>query len=264
MSKWENFEVECTNFLNEQFGKYAKFYHQGGSNSTIPDIEVLTNKNKKFFIEAKQSPAQCGQFVLLPSIKDKKFDYSKLNITKLNSYSQQIIDYMNKNFEEFKEAGTSGKDIIFPNSENIFINWIINTYKEKNVKFFITNNYVILPIEKFSEYFKVKAKYRVKRSGSSSVGNSYIEKVKTFITSLDLVIDNFKIDKDKLFVFSKTNLDKNKFVLNGVEYMFSNRDDAYEIRRLSNTFNANVIFSIELKTNKQGISISDFIFVLVE
>ena len=40
------------------------------------------------------------------------------------------------------------------------------------------------------------------------------------------------------------------------------RDNYYEIRKLSNTFNANVIFSIELKSNDSGISIADFIFIL--
>jgi hypothetical protein len=45
--------------------------------------------------------------------------------------------------------------------------------------------------------------------------------------------------------------------------MISKRENNFEVRKLSNTFNANVIFSIELKTNKEGISIADFIFILV-
>lgn len=63
---------------------------------------------------------------------------------------------------------------------------------------------------------------------------------------------------DKLFVTSNEDLDKIRFVIDEYEYMFSKRDDRYEIRKLSNTFNANVIFSIE-KNNQPGISPDEFI-----
>ena len=49
MSTWEQFEIDCTRFLMEQFGEYATFIHQGGSDSTVPDIKVTTKKNKQFF-----------------------------------------------------------------------------------------------------------------------------------------------------------------------------------------------------------------------
>ena len=139
MSTWEQFEIDCTRFLMEQFGEYATFIHQGGSDSTVPDIKVTTKKNKQFYIEAKHSPAQCGQFVLLPNIETKKFEYSRLNSTEINEFSQVIINHMNNNFEEFKEAGTAGKNIEFDNCQNVFNDWIVKTYKDKGVKFFITN-----------------------------------------------------------------------------------------------------------------------------
>lgn len=74
---------------------------------------------------------------------------------------------MNNLFDEYLEAGTKGKEIVFDNCNNVFSTWIIDYYKNKGVKYFITNNYIILPIERFSDYFNVSAKYRVKRSGSS-------------------------------------------------------------------------------------------------
>ena len=52
MSTWEQFEIDCTRFLMEQFGEYATFIHQGRSDSTVPDIKVTTKKNKQFYIEA--------------------------------------------------------------------------------------------------------------------------------------------------------------------------------------------------------------------
>lgn len=263
MSTWEKFEEDCTKFLNEQFGEYASFIRQGGSDSTVLDIKVETKKNKQFYIEAKHSPAQCGQFVLLPNIEACKFEYSRLNSTEVNEFSEKIINYMNDNFEEFKEAGTSGKNIDFEDCERVFSNWIVKTYKEKGVKFFITNNDIILSIEDFSEYFKVSAKYRIKRSGSSSVGRGNIDKVTEYLES---TFSNIEISttSDKVFVVSNEDLHNKRFVIGKNEFMISKREDNFEIRKLSNTFNANVIFSIELKGNKAGISIEDFIFILVD
>lgn len=62
MAIWEDFEVECTDYLNKRFGAYARFIHQGGADSTVPDILVETNSGHSFYIDAKHSPAQCGQF----------------------------------------------------------------------------------------------------------------------------------------------------------------------------------------------------------
>lgn len=261
MTIWQDFEIKCTNYLNEKFGEYAKFIHLGESDSTVPDIKVICN-NKDFYIEAKHSPAQCGQFVLLPNLKTLKFDYSKLNIASINKYSGKIIEYMNENFEEFKEAGTAGKNINFENSSIIFANWIVNFYKDKKVKYFITNNYTLVPLENFLDYFNVNAKYRVKRSGSSSVGKSNLEIIKSYINT-NYNITKIEVEMDKVFVVSPTQLHNKRFIINGIEYMFSIRDNRYEIRRLSNTFNANVIFSIELKPNKQGLSFNDFILYLI-
>ena len=262
MSTWEQFEIDCTRFLMEQFGEYATFIHQGGSDSTVPDIKVTTKKNKQFYIEAKHSPAQCGQFVLLPNVETRKFEYSRLNSTEINEFSKVIINHMNNNFEEFKEAGTAGKNIEFDNCQNVFNDWIIKTYKDKDVKFFITNNNVILPIEDFAEYFNVSAKYRIKRSGSSSVGSGNIDKVTEYLKSTFSNIE-LKTTYDKVFIHTNDNLHNQRFIIGRNEFMISKRENNFEVRKLSNTFNANVIFSIELKTNNEGISIADFIFILV-
>ena len=58
-------------------------------------------------------------------------------------------------------------------------------------------------------------------------------------------------------MYSTRNLHDVRFVLDGYEYMFSIRDDKYEIRKLSNTFNANVIFSI-FKKNQKGLTDAEF------
>lgn len=258
MPVWEDFENQCTEYLNQKFGKYAVFTHKGGADSTVPDILVSTKNGNSFYIEAKHSPAQCGQFVLLPDLKTKSFRYSDLNATELNESSQKIIAYMNQDFEAFKEAGTAGKTINISDQTNIFSNWIIRTYADKGVKFFITNDNTIVPLEHFSEYFDISAKYRIKRSGSGSVGKSRLDCVMDYIRSHDYAVTAFRTEENKLYVTSQNQLKNQKFVLNDHEYMFAARKNEYEIRKLSNTYNANVIFSVIFKETK-GLSDDDFI-----
>ena len=259
MAAWEDFEYKCTDYLNEKFGVYANFIHQGGSDSTVPDILVKTKSGDLFYIDAKHSPAQCGQFVLLPNLETGTFEYSRLNVNRINRYAEMIMDYMNNDFDAFREAGTAGKDIDMPNGSDIFANWIIQAYKDKGAEFFITNNYTILPIERFRDYFDVSAKYRIKRSGSGNVGKGRLNSVMDYIESHNYIITDTRIVGDKLFVVSPQQLHNHRFILRGIEYMFSIRGEEYEIRKLSNTYNANVIFSIKQKTSTPGMSDADFI-----
>lgn len=260
MTKWENFEKACTDYLARTYGEYATFTHKGGSDSTVPDIYVQT-AHDSFYIDAKHSPAQCGQFVLLPNNVTGQFEYSPQNVNHINVYAEQIMQHMNNHFDEFREAGTAGKDIIMPGDQDIFANWIIDIYKQKGTRYFITNNQTILPIEDFQEYFEISAKYRIKRSGSSSVGKGRFSSVMNFITH-EFQIDTTRTDGDKLFVLSAMPYHNEHFWLDDSEYMFSLRDREYEIRKLSNTYNANVIFSIKLKPGKRGLSHEEFISAL--
>lgn len=262
MSDWIEFEIECTKYLNKKFGAYAHFTHQGGTDSTVSDILAETNHGNSFYIDAKHSPAQCGQFVLLPGISSHTFKYSNQNSKRINIYAQKIINYMNTQFNRFREAGTAGKDIVMQNDPSVFSDWIIQTYKEKGTEFFITNNYTILPIKRLSEYFDVTAKYRIKRSGSGSVGKSRLIPVLNYIESHNYSITGSRIENSKLFITSDKSLHNLRFVLGKYEYMFSQRDTEYEIRKLSNTYNANVIFSIKQIDDIPGMSDEDFILSL--
>lgn len=262
MAVWEKFEYDCTDYLNSKFGAYASFVHEGGSDSTVPDIKVKTKSGKVFYMDVKHCPAQCGQFVLLPNLATRSFEYSRLNATTVNRYARMIMDHMDASFEEFKEAGTSGKDIIMPNGPSIFADWIVHTYKNKGAEYFITNNYTIVPIDRFLDFFTVTAKYRIKRSGSSSVGKSNLAAVSRHIQNGGYGVTSMRTDDSKLFVTSTRYIHNTRFIINGTEYMFSERGNEYEIRKLSNTFNANVIFSIDLKTTRGSISDADFIRLL--
>lgn len=262
MSEWEDFEKDCTDYLNAKFSEFAFFERRGGSDSTIPDILVKTKTNKTFYIEAKCCPAQCGQFVLIPDPLKQAFVYSSLNVTKLNSSSSEIINFMNKDFDYFMNAGTTGRDIIMNNGSSVFGKWIKQTYESKNVKMFISNGFKIINIEDFTKHFKVSASYRVKRSGSSPVGINAIPMISAFIQNNYTNIEKIIPQEKKLFVISKSNIHNMRFMFQGYEYMFSAREDMYEVRKLSNTFNANVIFSVDLIKSEPGLTDKEVIDLL--
>ncbi len=265
MPNWENFEIECTNYLNNKFGKYATFIHQGGSVSNVSDILVQTNTGNRFYIDVKHSPAQCGQFVLFANDKERKFEYSSKNNSRINKYAIKIMEHMNEHFDEFKNAGTKGKEIIMENGSQIFSNWVIQSYKEKGTKYFITNDYTIIPIEHFLEFFEVSAKYRRKKSGSGSVGKSlvgFFERVLSNNDAHNYKITNTRIDANRLFVESSIDLHNKRLIYQQYEYMFSKRNSEYELRKLSNTNNANVIFSIKQIEGKVGMEDLEFINIL--
>lgn len=131
-----------------------------------------------------------------------------------------IMEYMNEDFDAFREAGTAGKDIDMPNGSDIFADWIIQAYKDKGADFFITNNYTILPIERFREYFEVTAKYRIKRSGSGNVGKSRLKPVMDYISTHDYVITDSRVAGDKLFVVSPQQLHDHRFILRRLSICF--------------------------------------------
>ena len=236
---WRNFEEECTEYLNEKYG--TKFEQQGESDSTVSDI-LYRGKDKAFYIEAKMPNAQCGQFVLLPDLKNGVFKYSTKNKTSENEYTRIIVNFMDSNFDEFCNSGTAGSDIDMPKS--VFYNWIINYYKEKGAEFFITKDrgeFLIFPIDQFPNYFDVTAKYREKKSGSSSLNNSNIS---DFEYAMSIAGIDFSFSG--LDIISDRHLDGIKVNGNKYNYLLRENGSNYKVRKLSNTRNANVIFSIEL------------------
>lgn len=264
MTDWREFENDCCEYLQGKYGRYASFTHEGGADPTKPDILVNTNSGDSFYIEAKDCPAQCGQFVLIPNVAKQKFEFSSKNATSYNEMAEMICNFMNDHFEYFKEAGTAGKDIVMSNSQEVFSKWIIKKYSDENVKYFITNNHRMYRVKDFAEAFLATAKYRIKRSGSTSVGTVNIPKVHNYLIAHYPSISDVILDGGKMFVRSFVNLHEERFVLDKYEYMISERDKPnYEIRRLSNTFNANVIFSIDETKNIPSMTFDEIVNELI-
>lgn len=270
MRKWEKLEENVLYWLNKNFSHICRFELNGGSDATVSDIFV-TNKitNSQYYIEVKSEMSQAGQFVVTYDKENKSFRWSDSNKSNNNCHSQEIINFMN-NFEYlFKDV--TEKNLLINIDKKLCFDWIKTFYNQKNVKFFIvpySGSYLISPIDKIDEIFDVKAIYRVKKSGSSSLPRRDFDKLKLLIKNAKFIEKNNKfymIVKDKI-INTKTDIDKNdyhyRFVAN---FIIPNYEDhiIYELRKLSKTRNPNVIFTINIKRklniNLKNIDISNML-----
>lgn len=259
MRPGEKFEIKCYEHLKKYYKtQNADFHHEGGMDSTKSDIAVIKNGNIIFYIEAKDSSAQSGQFVLLPDEDNEKFIFSPRNKSNPNEMTDIIINYMNSDFQRFNTAGTAGQPLNI--DTNIFADWIIEHYKNKNVKYIISCNrdFVIFPIHKFQQYFNITAKYRIKKSGSREPSKKDVEIIKNIIKR-NYNTAKFNQRNKKLYVEINEVLSNTRFVLGKYTYLLSKQSqNNYEVRKLSNTYNMNVIFSIELSKAQNPDDLEDF------
>lgn len=259
MRPGEQFELSCYRYLKRFYEtKETKFYHEGGMDSTKSDIATIKDGRIDFYIEAKDALAQSGQFVLLPDEEREVFVFSPRNRSKPNEMTDIIIDYMNSDFQCFNNAGTTGQSLDI--DTGIFADWIIEHYKDKNVKYVISydRDYVIFPIRKFGQYFNIIANYRIKKSGSGEPAKRDIPAVKQMINAY-YATARFYQEEKKLFVDISERINEDRFVLGKYTYYLSKQDfGGYEVRRLSNTYNMNVIFSIKLIKTQDENDLQEF------
>lgn len=259
MKPGEHFEQLCYEYLKKTYRtNKTDFQREGGMDSTQSDIAVIKNGKIDFYIEVKDTSAQSGQFVLLPDNDKKKFVFSPRNRSKQNEMTDIIISYMNGDFQRFNNAGTSGESIKI--DTKVFIDWIVEHYKNKNVKYIISHgkDFVILPIRKFGQYFDVAANYRIKKSGSSNLAKKDISCVKKMIQEC-YPLTKFVQEGKKLFAEIVGDIYSDKFKLENYTYYLSKQDkERYEVRKLSNTYNMNVIFSIKLIKPQEANDLEEF------
>lgn len=258
MSKWEDFELACTTFLNQEYG--GNFIHYGSNDSTLSDIQY-SKDGIDIWIEAKMPEAQSGQFVLIQNYKKKIFTYSSRNKTLRTKNINRIIEFMNKDFEFYSNPGTSGIMMNLPS--DLMYNTIKDMYQQKNVNFFITgtiDNFIIFPLKKLNDYFEIFAKYRVKKSGSSQISKNNLQDIKKTLNSQNIIFE-FNLSQTPPTIITKSNLANKKIHGESYCYLFKTIDagsNEYFIRRLSNTANANIIFSLKLKSNQNITDLKEF------
>lgn len=260
MKPGEAFELHCYEYLKKCYqSKEVDFYREGGMDSTKSDIAARKNGEIAFYIEVKDASAQSGQFVLFPDEERETFVFSPRNRSEQNTLTTIIIDYMNRNFQRFHHAGTAGHSLDIDTA--VFADWIIGHYKSKNVKYVISrdSDYVIFPIRKFGQYFQITATYRIKKSGSGRPAKKDIPAVQQMLTTHFPAV-KFSQEGNKLFADIPTCVHQDRFALGKYTYYLSKQPSgSYEVRRLSNTYHMNVIFSIELKKAQDKADLAEFI-----
>ena len=258
---WEKHELECINYLQQNFGMdgYIQFKHLGGSDSTKSDIAVYKDRKFLFCMDAKMESSQSGQFVLLPDEKSKTFIFSEANKSELNKEALAIINEMNNNFEKYKSPGT--KSILLDINQTISANWITSHYKALKVKFFISKgtDFVIVPIDKFEDYFHIEANYRQKKSGSRNPPQKDLTTNESLLEKGNCIFNQLHFDKSYLNV--NISNQKDIFVLgeNDKNYQLKRLEqNLYRITKLSSTNNPNVIFQISLKRQQDPDDLEQF------
>ena len=168
MRNWEKFEQEATAYLNETYKHLSvTFQNTGGKDANTSDIKVMKGHQTLFSIEAKYSPSQSGQFVLLE--EDGKYVFSPKNRFEDNPYTNDIIMHLNEYKSIYNPVGQESIEIQY--DPNVFAGWIQDHYRSKESEFLIVSDQLngykaIIPLEELQRYFVVQAFLRRKRSGS--------------------------------------------------------------------------------------------------
>lgn len=256
MDAWKSFEKECCDYLNRAYGnERVQFVWDGGSDSTSPDIMVFINGRNAFNIEVKSPQAQSGQFVVLN--KNGQLIFSPRNKSDIED-ARPFLSYMNANYEKYAVATTAGADLDMNPDE--YNDWIIGHYLRRGVKFVITRDafsFVILPIERYGEYFDTSCTYRIKKSGSAEVPRVDAASVARLFCGESY---RYELGKKLCVVSSRRYFKGTRLTYGDYDYLVSAvlPDGALYIRRLSNTYNANVIFSVSLKRNQSSGDLKTF------
>jgi len=251
MEKWKEFEASATNFLNDYFSEFT-FENLGESDSTAPDIKVYTKEGKLLTqIEAKYSPSQAGQIVVL--IKNNQFEFSTKSKNPKVASTAILIDHLNKNYETYSDVAQSAIPIQIDDS--VLFSFIIEQYRLKGNDWIIAssqslslcaNNLCLIPLSELPQYFEISASLRRKRSGTSSLAKSMREKAEEIISKL---FNNYEIKVEGKKTFFHGDIGTHPKELPENLYLSPKGENIYEIRKRSTTNNVNIMFSLKLKEN---------------
>lgn len=207
---------------------------------------------KEFYIEVKMPNSQTSQFVV--ELIEDKFIYGTHNKFKNNSFSQNILDYLNNNFVFYGKVSEKGLIILI--HEDIINKWIISNLNNKNIDFIYSgeeNEERVIPINKFGDYFKANAILRRKKSGSRPLPQSRVKEFQNSFNNKFGYFPKMKSYENKYFILSTNIFRKNELSIDNIEndnirfYLSYKENLEYEVKILSNTNNPNVIFELAIK-----------------
>ena len=251
LQKWEVFQNEATEFLGTYFNIYCAM--EGGFDATTSEITVRDADQVLTTIEAKFCPAQAGQIKLLSD--GSKFIFSEKSKNSSNIYTQEIIKYLNDNYESF--IGTNSATIPITNiSYSTLFNWVKTVYKEKNVEWIIASkefcnliadDTLLAPLDEIEKYFDISIVFRRKKTGNDHIpGKDLLD----FQEQMDLVNENYRIKRTNNRYLLTVNQRVTNFNI-GTKYLLSmtNQDCQYFIKKKDMNTNPNIVFQLNLKDN---------------
>lgn len=243
------FEQNATAFLEGIFNDYS-FKNTGSSNSTTPDIKVYTKENIHLFnIEAKYSPSQAGQIVIIDN--NGHFEFSPKSKNPKVTSTDILIKHINSSYDKYTHVSQSSIPIDINN--DILYNFIEEQYKIKSNQWIIasknksvlTNRTVcLIPTQELRQNFDISAVLRRKKSGTSEVPKNFREEAKIIIRSL-CEKPIFEEQDKKIYLHGDIGLHPLELPAN--LYLSKKGTNKYEIRKRSSTNNANIMLSLKLK-----------------
>lgn len=265
MKDWKRYEMNALDYLrNKNTFSQVVFILKGGSDSNESDIEVTHNKKKLFSIDAKLSPSQCGQIVLIEKEHKKLVLSPKMKF--INEFSGEILNHINNMYSYYFNTDKSFIELC---CEKFILNeWVKQHYKNKDCLFFITSNemdgyHSIIPIDLIHKYFTISAVIRRKRSGTRQVAK---KDLKNAIKQTSTHLKKCNIEKYNLFVNEESLLLllNEEITLVGESRRFENyfisdteNKNIYKIKVRAKTNNINVVFRLEYTGEKKNIGLED-------
>jgi hypothetical protein len=251
LQKWEVFQNEATEFLNDYFN--IDFAMEGGFDATTSEITARKADQILTTIEAKFCPAQAGQIILLSN--GSEFSFSDKSKNSSNSYTQEIIKYLNTNYSLF--SGTNSATIPIVNiSYSTLFNWVKTVYKQKNVEWVIASkefcnlnkdDLLFVPLDEIENYFDISIVFRRKKSGNDHIpGKDLLD----FQAEMDLINENYQIKRTNNRYLLTLNSRVSNFNI-GTKYLLSmtNQNCQYYIKKKDINTNPNVMVQLNLKDN---------------
>jgi hypothetical protein len=251
LQKWEVFQNEATNFLSDYFDIHCSM--EGGFDATTSEITVRNTDQVLTTIEAKFCPAQAGQIILLND--GREFIFSEKSKNTSNTYTEEIINYLNDNYASF--TGTSSATIpITTISFKTLFNWVKTVYKEKNVEWIIASkefcnlivdDTLLAPLDEIENYFDISITFRRKKTGNDHIPGKDLP---DFQEEMDLVNSNYQIKRTNNRYLMTLNEKVTNFNI-GTKYLLSmtNKDCQYYIKKKDMNTNPNLVFQLNLKDN---------------
>lgn len=249
MKDWEEFEQNATEFLQRLSPDFI-FRNIGNKVSNAPDIEVLNLQNHKIFnIEAKYTPSQAGQIVVLDN--NGVFQYSTKSKNIEVQATSILIEHLNINYSTYVDVSQSAIPISI--HEDILYSFIEEQYRIKNNEWIIASNRTssltstsvcLIPISEIRNNFFVSAVLRRKKSGTSEVPKFMRDRAREIVSSI-FHAPKFEEDGKKIYFYG--DIGHHPLQLPENLYLSEKGMNKYEIRKRSNTNNANIMFSLELK-----------------